>query len=282
MIIDAHNSVIPWDEKACEILFPPKVLQAFQLCHYENILDQMDRLKIDRLVTWNVATRPELSTLCNDWTAKVRDRNPDRFIGFCCVHPAALDEAVKELERSIQGLGLSGLKLHPQVQGISMADPNLIQLLHRAKELNFPVVLHVNPPVLKEYQSLEKKLLGPLGKGPFSEEDFPDIMRSEFSDQVHLNAVINVYNSPKVMAAHMGGIFLKEAFDSKISFQTTGASKKLIEWACKYLGPDRVIFGTDFPFFRMDEELEKVKKASLTQEDRERVLSGNILDILKR
>jgi predicted TIM-barrel fold metal-dependent hydrolase len=277
MIIDAHNSVIPWDEKACEILFPPKVLQSFRPCSYENILSEMDRLKIDRLVTWNVATRPELSSLCNDWTAKVRERNPSRFIGFCCVHPTNLDEAIREMERSVRGLGLSGLKLHPQVQGISMADPNLIQLLHRAKELNLPVVIHVNPPVLKEYQALEKE-----NSSSFVEEDFLDIMRSELSDQAHLKAVIKTYNSSKVMAAHMGGAFLKEALDSKISFQTTGASQKVIEWACKRIGADRVMFGTDFPFFRMDLELEKVKTADLSKPDKEKVLSGNILKILER
>jgi hypothetical protein len=282
MIIDAHNSVIPWDQKACEVLFPPKVLQSFRPCSYENILREMDRLQIDRLITWNVAMRPELSSLCNDWTAKVRDRNPDRFIGFCCVHPAELSQALKELERAISELNLLGLKLHPQVQGISMADPRLIQLLQKAKEMNLPVVLHVNPPVLKELGSLGKKVPIARDKIQFSQEDFLNLTRSEFSDHMHLKEVIGTYNSPKVMAAHMGGIFLKEALNSKISFQTTGASKRVIEWACNQIGADRIIFGTDFPFFPMDAELEKVKNVDLSESERNQVLSDNILRLLKR
>ncbi len=282
MIIDAHNTIIPWDEEACQSIFPPKILESFRVCSYENVLKEMDRLQIDRLITWNVAQNPGVARLCNEWTARVRDRNPSRLIGFCCVHPAALDEAMRELERCVVELGLSGLKLHPQVQRTAMNDPNLIRLIERAKELDLPVVLHVNPPIYEEYQSMDIEDFSPVNQVQLVRDDFANGMRSEFSDQSHLKAVIKVYESAKLMSAHMGGIFLKEAIGSKISFQTTGASGKIIEWACKFIGADRVIFGTDFPFFRMERELEKVKTLSITDEEKEKVLSGNILNILKK
>ncbi len=282
MIIDAHNSVIPWDEKAFERLYGPKMLDLFRPCSYENILAQMDRLGIDRLITWNVAARPELSSECNDWTARVRDRNPSRFIGFCCVHPEALDAAIEEVDRAIRQLGLSGLKLHPLVQGVSMSHPHVTALIQKAKEMSLPVVLHVNPPVLEEFQVLGEDRPEGGGTAQFTHQDFIDTMRSELCDPGHLETVIETYNSPKVMAAHMGGVFLKEAVDSRISYHTTGASKRMIEYACKCLGAGRVIFGTDLPFFKMDEELEKVRTADLTLEDKEKVLSGNILRILEK
>jgi len=282
MIIDAHNSIIPWDEEACQTLFPEKFLNLFRPCSYENILRQMDQLNIDRLITWVVAARPELSTLCNDWTARIRDRNPDRLIGFCCVHPAQLGEALKEVERAVSHLGLSGLKLHPQVQGISMADPKLLALVQEANRLNVPVVLHVNPPLWEDYQSLEKERSIEQERLQFIPEDFLDMGGSDFSHPRHLKEVISVYPSNKVMSAHMGGCFFKEAIESKISFQTTGASKRTIEWACKNLGAHRVIFGTDFPFFEMEDELAKVGAAALSKEEREKVLSENILSILEK
>ncbi len=280
MIIDAHNSIIPWDEEACQILFPKKFLNLFYPCSYENVLREMDELNIDRLITWIVAARPELSTLCNDWTARIRDRNPDRLIGFCSVHPVKLDEALKEVDRAVSGLGLSGLKLHPQVQRISMADPKLLALIQDAKKRSLPVVLHVNPPLWEDYQSLEEERSIEQKTVQLVPEDFPDTGRSDFSHPRHLKEVISVYPSDKVMSAHMGGCFFKEAIESEISFQTTGASMRTVEWACKNLGAHRVIFGTDFPFFKMDEELAKVTAAGLSKEEKEKVLSGNILSIL--
>jgi len=281
MIIDAHNSIIPWDEKACQILFPKKFLNLFYPCSHENILREMDELNIDRLITWIVATRPELSTLCNDWTARIRDRNPDRLIGFCSVHPAQLEEALKEVERAVSDLGLSGLKLHPQVQGISMADPKLLAIVQEAKRLSLPVVLHVDPPSWEGDQFLEKERSIEQGPVQLIPEDVMDTGESDLSNPRHLKEVISVYPSNKVMAAHMGGCLVREVIESKISFQTTGASKRTIEWACKNLGVQRVIFGTDFPFFKMGEELEKVRAAALSTEEREKVLSGNILSILE-
>jgi predicted TIM-barrel fold metal-dependent hydrolase len=281
MIIDSHNSIIPWNEKVFEQLYGAKMLELFRPCSYGNVLGQMDRLGIDRLITWNVAARPELSSLCNDWTARVRDRNPDRFIGFCCVHPGALDEAITEVDRAIHELGLRGLKLHCQVQQVGMSDPNVRQLIQKAKEMNLPVVLHVNPPGFEEFESFTKNMPEKRGTSQFTQNDFLDIMKSELCDPNQLQAVVETYDSPKVMAAHMGGVFFRPAVDSRISFQTTGASKKIIEWACRSLGAERVVFGTDLPFFKMDEELAKVTTADLSFDDKEKVLSTNILRILE-
>jgi len=281
MIIDAHNSIVPWEERAFEQLYGPQMVELFRPCSYENVLSQMDRLGIDRLITWNVAARPELSSLCNDWTARVRDRNPNRFIGFCCVHPGELDEAVEEVDRSVHELGLSGLKLHCQVQRVAISDPNVTHLIEKAKGMNLPVVLHVNPPLFEEFESLIKDMPRKGQTVQMTPDDFLDTTRSEFCEPGQLDAVVEAYDSTKVMAAHMGGVFFGPAVNSRISFQTTGASKKIIEWACQYLGPERVVFGTDLPFFKMDEELEKVTTANLSPDDKEKVLSGNILRILQ-
>lgn len=281
MIIDAHNSVVPWDSNSFEQLYGPMV-DLFQPCSYENILGQMDKLGIDRLITWNVAVRPELSSLCNDWTAKVRDRNPDRFIGFCSVHPSAPDEALMEIERSVSRLGLVGLKLHPLVQKISMSDAKVLQLVRKAMTMELPVVLHVNPPVFEEFKMLTDDTPDGRGKIDFTREDFTDAKRSSFCNPSHLESVVETYNSPKVMSAHMGGLFLREVWDSNISFHTAGASKKAIEWACKYLGAERVIFGTDFPFYKMEDEFNKVETADISMDDRKKLFSENILKILEK
>ena len=51
---------------------------------------------------------------CNDYVADVVRQAPDRFIGFASVNPLYQGPslAVKELERSVTELGLSGVKLY--------------------------------------------------------------------------------------------------------------------------------------------------------------------------
>jgi len=45
------------------------------------------------------------------------------------------------------------------------------------------------------------------------------------------------------------------------------------------VGPERVIFGSDIPFGSMENELSKVLTLSLSDDDKERILFRNILDL---
>jgi len=73
---------------------------------------------IDKMVLlgWDAETATGLPRLPNEYVSSLVDQHPDMFIGFAGVDPHKGVEAVKELQRAVQDLGLRGLKLHPIVQ----------------------------------------------------------------------------------------------------------------------------------------------------------------------
>ena len=46
-------------------------------------------------------------------------------------------------------------------------------------------------------------------------------------------------------------------------------------------GADKFLFGTDFPMWDAETELERFNKIPLTEEEKEMILSGNIKRLLK-
>lgn len=78
--------------------------------------DTRQKLKewgIDYGVLLPVATKPTQQTTINNWA---KEQNHGNIISFGTVHPDS-DELYSELER-ISSLGLHGVKLHPDYQGI--------------------------------------------------------------------------------------------------------------------------------------------------------------------
>jgi predicted TIM-barrel fold metal-dependent hydrolase len=61
---------------------------------------------------------PIVPYISNDYIYKIVEADPKILIGFASTVPNPYDKAVKELKRAILDLGLKGLKLHPNLQGI--------------------------------------------------------------------------------------------------------------------------------------------------------------------
>jgi len=237
------------------------------------ILEQMDSAGIDKAVTWSLpagVNREEIKKN-NDRISSIVERHPDRLIGFANVNPLDPDFAVDELGRAIEQLGLRGLKLHPKVHKYRICDPRTLRVIGRARELDIPVVIHVESPALytfRVFNSLERT------QQAIDQQEF-------FAKSLDLEAVINVYDSPNFWAAHMGGAFSPNVQKSKLVFQTTGASSDLIEYAVEKVGADRVLFGSDYPSFQIKNELSKLNNSNISETDKRKILGGNAARILK-
>jgi predicted TIM-barrel fold metal-dependent hydrolase len=82
---------------------------------------------------------------CNDYIAAVVRADPDRFIGFASVNPAYKGPAVavNELQRAVQELDLTGVKLYPMYQHWAPNDRDVAFPIYRkAEELGIPVMIH--------------------------------------------------------------------------------------------------------------------------------------------
>ncbi|MEM2896648.1 MAG: amidohydrolase family protein [Candidatus Bathyarchaeia archaeon] len=263
MIIDTHTSIPP------EFL-RPRLDKLFEKATVEGLLSRMEKAGIDLAVVWSIARNPDEVSRINDWISSLCEKYPDKFVGFANVYPPRVKESLKEIDRAVDKLRLIGIKFHPEVQKFRLDDPSVLKILKRAKEYALPVVTHVASPA---YDPV------PLDKAKIMQEEAD--RKEPFAKASYLAKIIRAYDDPKFFAAHMGGLYVEEIRRSNISFQTTGVCKEAIEYGVENVGAERIVYGSDFPFFEVIDEVEKVKEAKILKEDKEKILGENFRKVLE-
>jgi len=190
----------------------------------------------------------ELCRLCGVSTAP-------KLIPFGTFHPD--DLFWRDEIKRLRAAGCRGIKLHPEFQGIDLADKRLNPFFEEVSG-DFIVVIH----------------MGDRNKTP-----------ENFSTPKKLAAILNLFPKLKVVAAHMGGYcFWEEALNelagrdlyldtsSTIRYIDRGLLKKIIS---KH-GVERILFGSDFPLQAPSEAHKELESLDfLTASMKERILGGN-------
>ena len=78
----------------------------------------------------------------NDFVAKYVRQHTDRLVGFASVDPSRLREAIDELHRAREVLGMQGVTLWPAAQDFHPASTSAMRLYDEACRLKMPVVFH--------------------------------------------------------------------------------------------------------------------------------------------
>ncbi len=204
-----------------------------------------------------VATNPKQVLRVNDSVAEAvaaaRKQGFDAhaFGGFHQDCPDADEVVCHALD-----VGLEGIKLHPDIQGVDIDDKRLFPLYELCEKKHLPVYFHMGD-ARPQYR---------------------------FSEARKLARVIERYPDLKVGAAHLGGYSAWEDaallagaknvwFDTSSTLWATSAAhaSELIH----LLGTNRVMFGTDYPVKTAAQELEYFARLELTDEERADVLYNN-------
>lgn len=181
---------------------------------------------------------------CNDYIAACVDQAPDTFIGFASVNPTYLGpgHAVRELERAILDLHLSGLKLYPMYQHWAPNDRDLaFPIYEKAAELGIPVMIH---------QAGSTRIDAQLALG-----------RPELLDDIG-----RYFRDLRVIIAHCGIPWVQEAmflltkhpnFFAELSYHIATITKDalygFLRDAPTYFVPlEKLFFGSDYPGFLYD------------------------------
>ncbi len=219
-------------------------------------LSEHCRGRIRGFLLFSVATSPHQVRPINDFIAeKVRLGRTMGFQtgGFGGMHQD-FDEMEEELGR-IEALGLKGVKLHPDIQGVDIDDPRLLRL-YRLCEGRLPIYFHIGDQ-RKEY--------------PFSAPE-------------KLVKILKDYPRLTVIAAHLGGYHVWERahvlaghpqvyFDCSSCFDLL--SPEEVVSLIRLLGEDRVFFGSDYPCHYPEKELERFLRFPLTEEEKRKILWKN-------
>ena len=208
---------------------------------------------ISRFLVHSVAVTWERAHNINDFIHASVQAHPDLLIGFGSTHPDH-PEMEKELDR-IMALGLKGVKLHPDFQHFGLDDPSAIRLFEAMAERKIPLLVHTGDT-----------------RYPYSE---PERMARVLDRVPALKAICahlggwSVWDQAWKLLAGRGNVWV-DCSSSLYAMDPEVAVKVIHRY-----GADRVFFGTDYPMWKPDEELERFRKLPLTEKEQEQILHLN-------
>lgn len=181
----------------------------------------------------------------NDYVAEYCATDPDRLFGFASVDPNDLN-CVTEFETAIRELKLKGLKLGPIYQNFYPDAKEHFALYAKADELNVPILWHQGTSFVPEgyLDASRPALLDPIARA------FPNL---------------------KMIVAHMGHPWVDECISlvrkhpnmymdlsalGSRPWQFYNAMVSAIEYGVQ----DKILFGSDYPFFTTQQTLDSFRR----------------------
>ena len=263
MMIDFHTHIFPDKIAARSIEALSKVsgVKAATDGTLNGLLASMDRSGVDLSVIMPVVTKPTQFESVNTFAAKVNEQYAGRLLSFGGIHPDSED--YKSELNQIKELGLPGIKLHPDYQGVMIDDVRYMNIIEYADALGMIIMVHAGVDI-----GLPEPVHCP-----------PDKARK----------VLDTLKPKKLVLAHMGGwkqwdevyeylagenVYLDTAFC--FDYMTQDMFLKL----CEKHGTDKILFATDSPWSDARREMEIIKSLPLAADAKEAIFSGNAKKLL--
>ena len=260
-IIDAHAHIYPQKiaEKATVTIGKfYDIKMEMPAGTAEQLIEDGKRAGVNRYVVHSVATTAHQVRSINEFIKKEMDEH-EEFIGFMTLHQDLTEEEIeKEVDWCIKN-GFKGVKLHPDFQKFYI-DGEDAEKFYRVIGDRLPILFHTGDD------------------------------RYEYSKPKRLVTMAKKYPNVKFIAAHFGGyrcwkdVGFYVGLDN-VYFDTcsslTFISKETARDIIDLLGADKFFFGTDFPMWDAEKELERFNAIEMTNEERKMILSENIKKLLK-
>ena len=208
----------------------------------------------------------------NDYVAGIARRYPDQFVGFATVDPWKGQWAVQELERSVQELGLKGLKLHPIHQAFFPNDTRFYPLYEKCAELQVPVLFHTG------FAAAGSGEPGGLG------------FKLKFSAPIPgIDDVAADFPQLTIIMAHPSWPWVEEQI--AVALHKANVFMDLSGWSPRFIPEaiiretntrlrDKVMFGSDYPYLPPDRWLREFEELPIRDEVRPKVLIENARSVL--
>ena len=194
----------------------------------------------------------------NEIGLELVDRHPDRFDSFCYLNPSLpVDFSLAEIDRCVVNGPMRGIKLWISVHA---DDPRLDPIMERARQLGVPVLHHA-----------WYKATG----FAFNE-----------STPAQIATLARRHPQVTIIMAHLAGGGWRGVRDvaayPNVVVDTSGAQPHagLVTYAIDLLGPERVVYGSDWPIRDFAVQRARVEGAGLDPVARDLVMGGNMLRIL--
>jgi predicted TIM-barrel fold metal-dependent hydrolase len=257
-------------------------------------------------------TALHLSREVNDWLGEVIQNYPTRFAGFAMLATQSPTDAADELERTVTRLGFKGALINGHTGGHYLDEDAFSPIFERAQALDVPIYIHPTDPPQAIIDSYYKNcpalmqswgwqvetgthLLRLISSGVF--DRFPNlkIIVGHMGELIpfglkRINTALTMgnwllANQAKGHNSTRGACMQKSVFyymRANVFITTSGVfDQAALNCAIAEVGVDNVLFSVDDPFGDNFEGVDLLKKANLSNEDKEKLAHENAERILK-
>jgi hypothetical protein len=242
----------------------------------EHLLALMDACGIERAVAFAPFEGQWKGREGNptDWIARTVKAHADRLVGYAAINPTRPD-AIALLRRA-KDLGLRGVKMHPAYEKYSVKSPEAYEFYAAAQDLGLPLDFHVGVHAhrIADFHPL---LFDDVAR------DFPKLrMIFEHVGGWHFFAdclaVISnhAHGEPRLYA----GVASVLSRDVQKGWYLGPEGIETMLWQ---LGDRVIIYGLDFPYNGVDyvrRDLEVIRTMSIPEESKDRLLGGNLRELI--
>ena len=281
--------------------------RAAKLSSIEVRLKDMDRMGIDvqavspapnQTYYWtDAAEGAQLAREVNERIAAICAQWPERFVGLGTVPLQNAELAVAEVVHCVKRLGLRGVEINPNVNGMDLTDRKLglERFFSRVEELGAVIFMH--PVGFTQGERLVDHYLNNVIGNPLE--------TTVAASHLIFDGVMERHPRLKVVLPHAGGYLahywarMDHAWKARADCRTVIGKKPsgylerfyfdtltfdpgMLKTLVARFGADHVLLGTDYPYdMGMDDPLGFMRKAGLRAADEAKVAGLNAARLLK-
>ena len=225
----------------------------------ENLWKRMEEENVMLSVAQHVTSKPATQTDVNRFASEIVRNN---VISFGGLHPDC-EHVLEEIEK-LKDMRMAGIKFHPPFQKVDISDEKYIPMWKHINHLGFPVLIHCG----------RARVTGGFDLFPSGVAKF-----------------IKYLPDVPVVLAHMGGrsgnpMEEKILFDfpENVYVDTAMSAERQdpadFERLASAMGPERVVFGSDFPYGTQKASIAFIKNSRFSEHEKAMMLGGNAAKIL--
>jgi len=270
MIIDFHTHIFsPQIQNHRESYFKDEVIfqelydsPKARLATADELMASMEQSHIDISIALNINwSSPRLICQTNDYILESVSRYPGRLQGFCSINLNSPQDAIAEIARCAR-LGIKGVG-EMRISKEMLLNPGPVRpIIHKIIDSGLILLLHASEPVGHAYS----------GKGDATPEA--------------LMAFIQSFPDLKLVCAHWGGGLpfyslmpeVRKAL-THVYFDSAASpflySRQIYRHVVQILGPEKILFGTDYPLLLPHRLLDEVDSLGFPEEVQNHLLSAN-------
>lgn len=199
----------------------------------------------------------------NDAVAEAMRAYPDRFpVGLAYLEPRHQEKAVEELDRALTQLGMQGMAFHAMLSGFWVGRGHILDpIFDLANQREALCLMHCQP-------DSPDSMAPPTAIGELAAR-YPRVTII----MGHPTLTVQQRTDSIEAARRADNLYLDLAYQQ---------DPENAEVTVRALGAERVLFGSDAPFFDPALTIRSIEAAHITDDARERVLYGNAAELVER